>query len=222
MSDTLTAAELEEIGLIAIVRTDAEVDLIRVAEALAEGGLRAMEITLNTPGALHAIAAIRRALSPALRVGAGTILGPDDARAAHEAGAEFIVTPTLQPETIALCRANALPIACGCMTPTEALAAHRAGADFIKLFPADTLGPAYVRALRAPLPFLRVIPTGGVSLENLAAYMQAGSTGVALGGNLVSKSALRDRDWAGLTAMAREYVQAMAAARTALKGEQTR
>lgn len=216
MSDMLTAAELEDIGLIAIVRTDAEADLLRVAEALAEGGLRAMEITLNTPGALPAIAAIRRALSPALRVGAGTILGPEDARAAREAGAEFIVTPTLQPETIAFCRHNSLPIACGCMTPTEALAAHRAGADFIKLFPSDVLGPAYVRALLAPLPFLRVIPTGGVSPDNLAAYIQAGSAGVALGSSLVGKAALRDRDWAALTATAREYVQTLAAARAAL------
>ena len=219
MTDTLTAAELEEIGLIAIVRTDAETDLMRVAEALAEGGIRAMEITLNTPGALPAIREIRRAFSPTMRVGAGTILGPEDARAAHKAGAEFIVTPTLQLETIAFCRVQDLPIACGCMTPTEALAAHQAGADFIKLFPADGLGPGYVRALRAPLPFLKIIPTGGVSLDNLTAFLQAGCVGVALGGNLVSKAILRDRDWAGLTAMSREYVQTLAAARAALKGE---
>ncbi len=213
MTDTLTAAELEEIGLIAIVRTDAETDFRRVADALAEGGIRAMEITLNTPGALPAIGAIRRALSPALRVGAGTILSPEDARAAHEAGGEFIVTPTLQVDTIAFCRQQGLPIACGCMTPTEALAAHRAGADFVKLFPSEGLGPGYVRALRAPLPFLKIIPTGGVSLDNLAAFIQAGSAGVALGGNLVSKAVLRDHDWTGLTATAREYVQALAEAR---------
>jgi len=213
MTDTLTATELEEIGLIAIVRTDAEADFRRVADALAEGGIRAMEITLNTPGALPAIAALRRALSPTMRVGAGTILGPEDARAAHEAGAEFIVTPTLQLDTIAFCQQQGLPIACGCMTPTEALAAHRAGADFVKLFPSEGLGPGYVRALRAPLPFLKIIPTGGVSLDNLAAFIQAGSAGVALGGNLVSKAVLRDHDWTGLTATAREYVQALAEAR---------
>ncbi len=217
MTQTLTAAELEDIGLIAIVRTDAEADLRRVAEALGEGGIRAMEITLNTPGALPAIGAVRRALSPAMRVGAGTILGLEDARAAFEAGAEFIVTPTLQPGTIAYCRENGVPIACGCMTPTEALAAH--GADFIKLFPAESLGPAYVRALRAPLPFLRIIPTGGVSLDTLAAFLQAGCVGVALGSNLVSKAVLQNRDWAALTATARQYVQALVAARAALKGE---
>lgn len=221
MTQTLTAAELEEIGLIAIVRTDAETDLMRVAEALAEGGIRAMEITLNTPGALPAIGAVRRALSPAMRVGAGTILGPQDARAAFEAGAEFLVTPTLQPDTIAYCRDNALPIACGCMTPTEALAAHQAGADFIKLFPADTLGPAYVRALRAPLPFLRIIPTGGVSLDTLALFLQAGCVGVALGSNLVSKTVLQNQDWDALAATARQYVQTFASARAALKGERS-
>ncbi len=219
MTTTLSAAELEQAGLIAIVRADEDADLIRAAQALAEGGVRAMEITLTTPGALTAVAAIRRELSPALRVGAGTILGPEDARTAQEAGAEFIVTPTLQPETIAYCRANGLPIACGCMTATEALVAHRAGADFLKLFPADTLGPGYVKALLAPLPFLKLMPTGGVSLDNLAAYIQAGSVGVALGGNLVSKQRLRDGDWAGLTHTAQEYVQALAAARAARKNE---
>jgi len=219
VTQTLTAAELEEIGLIAIVRTDADTDLMRVAEALAEGGIRALEITLNTPGALPAIGAVRRAFSPAMRVGAGTILGPQDARAAFEAGAEFLVTPTLQPDTIAYCRDNALPIACGCMTPTEALAAHQAGADFIKLFPADSLGPAYVRALRAPLPFLRIIPTGGVSLDTLALFLQAGCVGVALGSNLVSKTVLQNQDWDALAATARRYVQTFASARAALKGE---
>ena len=216
MPNILTAAELEEIGLIAIIRTDLEADLMRVAEALAEGGIRAMEITLNTPGALAAITAIGHALSPGMRVGAGTILRPDDARAAFEAGAEFIVTPTLQTDTIAFCREHHLPIACGCMTPTEALTAHRAGANFIKLFPSETLGPGYVRALLGPLPFLKIIPTGGVSRDNLAAFLQAGSVAVALGGNLVSKAALRDQDWAGLTNAASDYVQTLAAARATM------
>ena len=213
MTNILTASELQEIGLIAIVRTDLDADMRRVAEALAAGGIRAMEITLNTPNALASITTIRRELSPALRVGAGTILSADDARKAFEAGAEFLVTPTLQIDTISYCGRQSLPLACGCLTPTEALAAHQAGADFIKLFPADTLGPSYIRALLAPLPFLQIIPTGGVSLANLAEYIKAGSVGVALGGNLVSKQILRDSDWPALTAVARDYVQALAAAR---------
>lgn len=215
MPNTLTAAELQEIGLIAIIRTDLDTDLMRVAEALAEGGIRAMEITLNTPGALTAITAIRYAFSPGMRVGAGTILNASDARSAFDAGAEYIVTPTLQLDTITFCRQQGLPIACGCMTPTEALTAHQAGADFIKLFPSDTLGPGYIRALLAPLPFLKIIPTGGISQDNLAAFFQAGCVGVALGSNLVSKAVLRDQDWAKLTVAAREYVQILAEARTA-------
>ena len=216
MTDKLTAAELEEGGLIAIIRAKGDVDLARVAQALAEGGIRAMEITLNTPGALPAVAVIRKALGPALRVGSGTILGPDDAQAAMDAGAEFIVTPTLQLDTIALCRQRGVPIVCGCMTPTECLAAYRAGADFLKLFPADTLGPAYVRALRAPMPFLKFIPTGGVSLDTLPAWMEAGCAGVALGSNLVSAAVLRDKDWDALTSTARQYVKLLAESRANL------
>ena len=213
MTERLTAAELEEIGLVVIIRAKAETDLSRVARALAEGGIRAMEITLNTPGALPAVAVLRRELGPTLRVGSGTILGPEDAQAAIDAGAEFIVTPTLQTDTVALCRQRGVPIACGCMTPTECLAAHRAGADFLKLFPADTLGPAYIRALRAPMPFLKIIPTGGVSLDTLPAYIEAGCAGVALGSNLVSAAILRDQAWDKLTTLAQQYVQLLAESR---------
>lgn len=209
----LTAAELQEIGLIVIVRSELPTDLVHLARALAAGGVRAMEITLPTPGALDGIARIRQELGPKMRVGAGTVLGAVDAQAARDAGAEYLITPTLQMDTVALCVAQEIPLACGCMTPTEALAAQRAGADFIKLFPADTLGPAYVRALLAPLPFLKIIPTGGVSLENIADYVKAGSVGVAVGSNLVSKRALRENDWPGLTNLAHQYVEALAAAR---------
>lgn len=211
----MDARELEEIGLVAIVRTGLEMPLRPVGEALAEGGLRAVEITLNTPGALGKIAALRRELGGTLRVGAGTILEPADARRAIEAGAEFIITPTVQTDTVALCREQGVPIACGAMTPTEALAVHRAGADFVKLFPAETLGVRHIRALLAPLPFLKIIPTGGVSQENLAEFIQAGCVGVALGSNLVSRDILRNRDWRRLTQTAREYVELLAAARAA-------
>ncbi len=220
MTEVLTAAEMEEIGLIAIVRTDKITDLLAVGRALMEGGIQAMEITLNTPGALTAIAAIRAELGPALRVGAGTILDAGDAQAAIDAGAEFIVTPTLQPDSIAVCRERGVPIACGALTPTECLAAHRAGADFVKLFPAEILGPAYVRALRAPLPFLKLIPTGGVSLENLPAWVEAGCAGVGLGSHLVSREVLQSPDWNTLTLTARQYVDAWASAQATRKDKQ--
>ena len=213
----MTAQELEDIGLVAIVRTDSDKHLLKVAGALARGGIRAMEITLTTPGALDAVMQVRQKMKQTLRVGAGTILNPEDAEAAMEAGAEFIVTPTLQVDTIAFCRDTRLPIICGCMTPTECLAAHQAGADFLKLFPADNLGPGYVRALRAPMPFLKFMPTGGVSLDNLAEFIRAGCVGVALGSNLVSRQILENEDWDGLAELAGQYMAALQNAREGLK-----
>jgi len=219
METPLTASELEEIGLVAIVRTPLMTDFTAIAEALANGGFRAMEITLNTPGALDAISAIRRMGIVGLRVGAGTILDSADALGAIDAGAEFIVTPTLQPETIEVCRNAAVPIYCGALTPTEALTAHRAGADFIKVFPAQTFGPGYIRAMLAPLPFLKIVPTGGVTLENMKSWFEAGCVGVAIGSALVGKQVLLDRDWDGLSHTARQFVRVHAGLRPHAHGE---
>ncbi len=210
---SVTASELEDMGLIAIVRAKTPVDLPSVADALARGGIRAMEITLNTPGALEGVTELKSHMQGVMSIGAGTILDVDDARRATDSGAEFLVTPTLQTDTIAFCRKRAIPIACGAMTPTEALAAHRAGADFVKLFPADGLGPAYVRALLAPLPFLKIMPTGGVNRDTLADFIRAGCVGAALGSGLVSSRILEDSDWERLTLLAQEYVQILAATR---------
>ena len=207
----LNASELEKIGLIAIVRSRGAVALPEIAGALSRGGIRAIELTLNTPGALAGIAELRESFHGRLHVGAGTILSPEDARAAIAAGAEFVVTPTVQVDTIAVCRDAGVPVAGGALTPTEALAVHRAGADFVKLFPADGLGPGYVRSLLGPLPFLKIIPTGGVRLDNLAAFAAAGCVGVALGGNLVSAEILERGDWARLEQVARDYAEGWAA-----------
>lgn len=214
-SKSLTSSVLEEIGLIAIVRTNFSAPIVEAGHALARGGVQAMEITLNTPGALEAIRRLRDEAGDGLHIGAGTILDGDDARRALDAGAEFIVTPTLQLDSIAVCRERGAPIACGCMTPTEALAAHRAGADFIKVFPADTLGPKYMKAMLAPLPFLKLIPTSGISLENLAAFIEAGCAGVALGSGLVGREILQQQDWDRLADLAAEFVQKLSAARSA-------
>lgn len=217
---TATAAELETAGLIAIIRADAPQGVREAACALRRGGVRAMEITLNTPGALELIAAIRAETSGqdgVMRVGAGTILNADDARRTMEAGAEFIVTPTLQLDSIRVCRAAGVPIFCGAMTPTECLTAHQAGADFVKLFPAAGLGPDYVRALLGPLPFLKLVPTGGVSLENVASWLRAGCAAVAVGSELVSRRVLREHDFEGLTQSARRYIEAIHAARSEIE-----
>ena len=207
----MQASELEEIGLVAIVRARQEVPLEEIAGALSRGGIQALELTLNTPGTLAGIGQMREQFGDKLRVGAGTILEPNDARAAIDAGAEFIVTPTLQPDTIAVCREAGVPIACGSLTPTEALAAHRAGADFIKIFPADGLGPGYIKAILGPLPFLKIIPTGGVHLDNMRSFVAAGCVGVALGGKLVSAEILASADWPKLEREAARYTQAWAA-----------
>lgn len=194
-------------GVIAIVRTKEPVDLLATCQALAEGGFRFMEITLNTPGALEGIGAARRALEGRAVVGAGTILNANDARRAMAHGAEFIVTPTLQPDSVAVCNEAAVPICCGAMTPTEILAAHRAGADYVKLFPASVLGPDYIRNVLGPLPFIQFVPTGGIGLNNVAEYLKV-CPAVGVGGNLVDLDVLRAGDWSEVTRRARRYVEA--------------
>ncbi len=192
-----------ESGLIAIIRSKSADGIVEAAQAIATGGINAIEVTLTTPGALDSICALRS--MGHIRIGAGTILEVEDAHRAIEAGAEFIVTPTLQPETIACCREHQIPIVCGCLTPTEAYAAFKGGADLQKLFPAENLGPKYIRALLAPMPFLKIVPTGGVNLENLHEFFDAGCGAVGLGSNLATPKLLAGKDWDGLTGLARQY-----------------
>lgn len=190
-------------GIVAIIRAREVVDLNATCRALAAGGLGAMEITLNTPGALAAIRALRSEL-PAVTIGAGTILRPDDARAAIDHGAQFIVTPTLQPATIALCRDASVPICCGAFTPTEIYTAHDAGTDYVKLFPASAVGLDYIKAVLAPMPFISFIPTGGVNLQNLQSFLQF-CPAVGVGGNLVDPELLKNEQWEKVTQIARQY-----------------
>jgi 2-dehydro-3-deoxyphosphogluconate aldolase/(4S)-4-hydroxy-2-oxoglutarate aldolase len=210
---TGVADQLRRIGFIAIVRAPSSEGLIDAARALWDGGVRAMEVTLNTPGAVGVIGEIRRSL-PEMLCGVGTVLQPADALAAIGGGAQFVITPTLQLETIAVCRGRGVPVCPGCASPTEMLAAHRAGADFIKVFPAGTFGLAHAKAILEVMPQLRLVPTGGVTPENVGEYFRVGCAAVAVGANLVSRQVLAERDWAGLSAAARRYVDAVAAART--------
>ncbi|MDB5680714.1 MAG: 2-dehydro-3-deoxyphosphogluconate aldolase/4-hydroxy-2-oxoglutarate aldolase, partial [Sphingomonas bacterium] len=206
-----------EAGLIVIVRAASSENLVEAAHALAAGGVRVMEITLNTPGALGAIAAVRAKL-PEMLCGAGTILTPGDAAAAIEAGAQFIITPTLQLDTIAYCREQRTPVAPGCASPTEVLVAHRAGADMIKIFPAATFALPHIRAMLEEMPDLNLVPTGGVTPANLRHYFEAGCRVVAVGSNLVSRTVLETRDWDSLARAAGEYVEAIAAAQSTANG----
>lgn len=211
MSPVLEAIERSRI--VAIVRLERYDRAVEVARALLEGGISAVEFTLTGQGANEAIAACRAALGDAAQVGVGTVLRPEDAHASIDAGAQFVVTPALRPAVIGACRARSVPILCGALTPSEALQAHEAGAEMVKIFPARAFGPAYIKDLLAPLPFLKVVPTGGVSAENARAYLDAGAVAVGIGGNLVSAKAVAAGDWGAITAAARACVEATSGSR---------
>jgi 2-dehydro-3-deoxyphosphogluconate aldolase/(4S)-4-hydroxy-2-oxoglutarate aldolase len=195
-------------GVIAIVRGQQPVPVIPLFEALIAGGITAMEITLTTPNALDSIREARAKIGGRAAIGVGSVTNAAACRAALEAGAEFIVTPICRTECVAIAHAAGRPIMLGAYTPTEAQAAHEAGADFIKIFPAETLGPAYLKALLAPLPHLRLVPTGGIDVNNVAEFFKTGCVAVGLGSALVSAKILKDAAWPELTRRARELVVA--------------
>lgn len=200
-------------GVIAVIRADSSAQLINVADALVQGGAPTMEVTMTTPNALQVISDVRAKFGDAICIGVGTVLDTETARAAILAGAEYVVTPTLNIEVIKLCRRYAKPIIAGAYTPTEALTAWEAGADFIKIFPADQLGPAYIKAIKAPLPQLEIIPTGGVDLNTAGEFIKAGCAAVAAGSSFVSKEILKSQDWPKLIETAKKFVEVIAQAR---------
>ena len=198
---------------VAIVRLDSGKQLVRAAEALKAGGITVIEFTFSTPGALDMLKEASAHFGGDVLLGAGTVLDPETARAAILAGAEFIVTPAVNLETIAMCKRYGRPIAAGAMTPTEMLTAWEAGADLVKVFPASNIGgPDYIKAVLAPLPQLRLVPTGGVGADNAAQYLKAGAVAVAVGGNLVNQKAVASGDWPAITAEAQRLVEAVRSA----------
>lgn len=202
------AGHLRRGAPIAIVRRDDLSEALAIGRALVGGGITALEYTLTNPEALDTVGRVRAELGEAALVGAGTVL---DARSAHDAisaGAQFLVSPTLEPEVIACGMEQDVPVICGAMTPTEILTAQRLGADLVKVFPARSLGPAYIKDLLAPLPDLRLVPTGGVGLDNCRAFIDAGAYAVGLGSALIDPRLVGAADWPALTALARSYVEA--------------
>jgi 2-dehydro-3-deoxyphosphogluconate aldolase/(4S)-4-hydroxy-2-oxoglutarate aldolase len=200
-------------GIIAVVRAQKQEQVIPLSEALIAGGVIAIEITMTTPNAIAAIRDAREKLGERAITGVGTVLDAKVCREAIEAGAEFVVTPICRTEFVAIARAADRPIMLGAYTPTEAQTAYEAGADFIKIFPADTLGPGYIKALRAPLPHLKIVPTGGVDVHNVGDFFKAGCAAVGVGGSMVTAKMLQEGDWAGLTRMAEQFVEAARNAR---------
>jgi 2-dehydro-3-deoxyphosphogluconate aldolase / (4S)-4-hydroxy-2-oxoglutarate aldolase len=196
-------------GIIAIVRAQQSAQVVPLFEALIAGGVRAIEITMTTPNALAAIREAREKLGERALVGVGTVLDADTCRAAIAAGAEFVVSPIGRAELVPIAHAAGCPIMLGAYTPTEAQRVHETGADFVKIFPADTLGPNYIKALLAPLPHLRIVPTGGVDVHTVADFLKAGCAALGVGSALVSAKVLQEADWPELTRRATALVNAV-------------
>jgi 2-dehydro-3-deoxyphosphogluconate aldolase / (4S)-4-hydroxy-2-oxoglutarate aldolase len=208
-AETLSRIKSEKV--IALIRAEGPESLLDCAKALAAGGLNAIELTMTTPGAIELVAEVSRAL-PGVMLGLGTVLDAETARAGVAAGAQFIVTPALRPGVIKACHQLGVPVLSGALTPTEIASAADLGADVVKIFPAEFFGPAYIKSLRAVFPQIKFLPTGGVTAKTLGDFLKAGAFAAAAGSSLVEPAALKARDWAAITARAREFAQAAAGA----------
>ena len=203
-------------GIVAIIRADSSDQLISLAQALMEGGVTTMEVTMTTPNALQVIQEATKKFGSEILMGVGSVLDSETCRAAILAGAEFVVTPVTKPDVIRLCNRYGKPIASGAYSPTEALLGYESGADFIKIFPADQLGPTYIKNILAPMPMLPIIPTGGVTPETAASFVKAGCVALGAGSSLINKDALKNNDWKKITDTAAIFVAAIQKARKEL------
>jgi 2-dehydro-3-deoxyphosphogluconate aldolase/(4S)-4-hydroxy-2-oxoglutarate aldolase len=203
-----TRGKIQPRSPIAIVRLDDLAQAVEISQALLAGGIVVQEFTLTNPHALEALAQVKKKLPGELVLGAGTVLDAEMARSSIAAGAEFLVTPAFLIDVIAVGRDAGIPVLSGAFTPSEILGAWRAGADLVKVFPAGGVGPAYIKDVLGPLPTIPLVPTGGVNLDNCAAFLAAGAYTVAIGSSLVNKELVRRQDWPALIGLARRYVQA--------------
>jgi 2-dehydro-3-deoxyphosphogluconate aldolase/(4S)-4-hydroxy-2-oxoglutarate aldolase len=197
---------IRETGVIAIMRAQSSDQLIAAADAIKAGGVRVIEVTMTTPGALAVTEEATRRYGQDVLFGAGTVLDAETARAAILAGAGFVVAPTLDLGTVALCNRYAVPVIPGCYTPTEMLAAWQAGADMIKLFPASVGGPDLLKAIRAPLPQLEIVPVGGVNLNTAAEFIRKGAAAIGVGSSLVNQKLLDAGDLGELERRAAAFI----------------
>ena len=198
---------IRETGVIAIMRAQSSNQLIAAADAIKKGGVKAIEVTMTTPGALGVIAEAKERYGSDVIFGAGSVLDPETGRAAILAGADFVVSPILNLELIALCNRYGIPTAPGCYSPTEGLTGWEAGADFIKLFPASFGGPSLIKAILAPLPQVRIIPVGGVNLDTAADFIQKGAAALGVGSSLVNQKLLDTGDMDELTRRAVGFIE---------------
>jgi 2-dehydro-3-deoxyphosphogluconate aldolase/(4S)-4-hydroxy-2-oxoglutarate aldolase len=204
--------EIIESGLVAIVRTHSSDQAVRIAEACARGGAAAIEITFTVPGAPAVIEALAKEYaSGAILIGAGTVLDPETARIAILAGAQYIVSPSVSPETARLCNRYQIPYMPGASTMREIVDAMECGADIVKLFPGETLGPAFVKAVKGPLPQASLMPTGGVAVDNVAEWIKAGAVAVGVGGSLTAGA--QSGNFQQITDTAKQFIERIQQAR---------
>jgi len=212
---------IEEIGVIPVVRASSAEEAVAVAEAIDEGGIPVLEITMTVPGAVAVIAELSKRFGDQVMVGAGTVLDPETAVKCIGAGAQFVVSPALNLRTIELCNREGIVIFPGSLTPTEVVTAWEAGADAVKVFPCSAVGgPKYLRALKAPLPQIRLVPTGGVSVTTAKDFIAAGAWALGVGADLVNTEAIRSGDREAVINAARAYVEAVREARATLNKSQ--
>ncbi len=221
MAQSETTHRIFATGIVPVVRAPSAEEALRLVDAIRAGGIDIVEVTMTVPGATQVIEKLVRRYGPEVVVGAGTVLDSETALRCIRAGASFIVSPALDEATIECCRSQGIPIMPGALTPTEVVRAWRAGADAVKVFPCSAVGgPSYIRALKAPLPQIDLMPTGGVSLKTIEDFIRAGASALGAGADLVDLALLRAGKDAAITEKARQYIEAIKLARAAC--EQTR
>jgi 2-dehydro-3-deoxyphosphogluconate aldolase / (4S)-4-hydroxy-2-oxoglutarate aldolase len=208
-----TARAIEAMGAVAVIRLKDPATLRAVIDALVDGGVRALELTMTVPGAVDLIRALAPTLPAGFLLGAGTVTDAETARAVIDAGATFVVSPVFRPEVVRACHDRGAAAIPGCFSPTEILSAHEAGADIVKVFPATMLGPQFLRDVRAPLPQVKLMPTGGVTIDNAGDWIRAGAVAVGVGSALVDAKAIDAGQFDVIAANARRLVANVAAAR---------
>jgi len=206
-------AAIERAGVVAVIRLKDPTVLASVVDALVAGGVHMLEITMTVPGAVELIRTLGPTLPPGFLLGAGTVTDVETARAVIDAGAAFVVSPVLRPSVIAACHERDVPALPGCFSPTEILTAWEAGADIVKVFPATALGPGFFKDVRGPMPDVKLMPTGGVSIENAGDWIRAGAVAVGVGGALLDAAAIAAGNFSVVTANAGRIVANVQAAR---------
>ena len=209
-------AALRDGGIVPVIRADSADTALRIVDALVSGGIRTLEITMTVPDAIGAIKAVSDRFGSSVLLGAGTVTSRALAEGSLDAGAEFLVTPCVVPDVIAVAKERDVAVLPGAMTPTEVFTAWSAGGDIVKIFPASNVGGAsYLKALKGPFPQIPLCPTGGVNLQTIGEFVKAGASAVGVGGELVSKAAIDAGDYGKITELAKQYVAALSAARSA-------